>query len=160
MKARSFRVKCLVSFNSTPLCLERLHFAALHCAIISIPAIPNTMGWIKTAGEALTTCCCGCCQTIWLCINVLKKEIQTAEKSQGLVVPRGSSVLLKTKKINMNNWQNTTALPYFYSFFSLKCISHIASPQATEVWSEYFIHILIHKKITYIIHYRSFYFHT
>lgn len=117
MKARSFRVKCLVSFNSTPLCLERLHFAALHCAIISIPAIPNTMGWIKTAGEALTTCCCGCCQTIWLCINLPKKEIQTAEKSQGLVVPRGSSVLLKTKKINMNNWQNTTALPYFYSFF-------------------------------------------
>lgn len=117
MKARSFRVKCLVSFNSTPLCLERLHFAALHCAIISIPAIPNTMGWIKTAGEALTTCCCGCCQTIWLCINLPKKEIQTAEKSQGLVVPSGSSVLLKTKEINMNNWQNTTALPYFYSFF-------------------------------------------
>lgn len=117
MKARGFRVKCLVSFNSTPLCLERLHFAALHSVIISIPAIPNTMAWNKTTGEALTTCCCGCCQTIWLCINLPKKEIQTAEKSQGLVVPRGSSVLLKTKKINMNNWQNTTALPYFYSFF-------------------------------------------
>lgn len=117
MKARGVRVKCLMSFNSTPLCLERLHFAALHCVIISIPAIPNTMWWIKIAGEVLTTCCCGCCQTIWLCNNLLKKEIQTAEKSQGLVVPRGSSVLPKTKKINMNNWQNTTALPYFYFFF-------------------------------------------
>lgn len=146
MKARGFRVKSLVSFSSTPLCLERLHFAALHCVIISIPAIPNTMGWIKTA-EVLTTCCCGCCLTIWLCNKLLKKEIQTAEKSQGMVVPRGSNVLLKTKKINMNNWQNTTALPYFYSFFPLNCISHITIPQATEVWSEYFIHILIHKKL-------------
>lgn len=99
MKARGFRVKCLVSFSSTSLCLERLHFAALHCVIISIPAIPNTMGWIKTAGEVLTTCCCGCCQTIWLGNKLLKKEIQTAEKSQGLVVPRGSSMLLKTKKL-------------------------------------------------------------
>lgn len=132
MKARSFRVKCLVSFNSTPLCLERLHFAALHCAIISIPAIPNTMGWIKTAGEALTTCCCGCCQTIWLCINLPKKEIQTAEKSQGLVVPRGSSVLLKTKKINMNNWQNTTALPYFYSFFFLEMHLSYCQPSSNR----------------------------
>lgn len=139
MKARGFRVKCFMSFYSTPLCLERLHFAALHCVIISIPAIPNTTGWIKTAGEVLTTCCCGCCQTIRLCNKLLKKEIQTAEKSQGLVVPRASSVLLKTKKINMNNWQNTTALPYFYFFFFLELhlSYHCASSNRSVKWIFY-----------------------
>lgn len=147
MKARGFRVKCLVSFNSTPLCLERLHFAALHCVIISIPAIPNTMGWIRTAGEVLTTCCCGCCQTIWLGNKLLKKEIQTAEKSQGLVVPRGSSVLLKTKKLIWTTDKILQHCPSSTPFFPLNCISHIAIPQATEVWSEYFIHSLIHKKL-------------